>query len=286
MKRRKLGWWCGIMLGTMFCVSLFAMVQRELGRLEAHVGTIVALDCFISAGEFAPNDQVIKHLYSWLDCEERFVTEWPGIFSIGSYGHLRNHGAKSAHHARDMLKSMERTIDTADDAVALPSEVEESVRQYESTKDVFWLRAAFATNDSIKVVNVSGLISNKISLLARVSPCYARFHADADIQKVYSHIRPPNGYDSGTDPEAVSDPIERREYKKRIEANRRRSNDLRAQMLIRKKMAEVGVLCEMSTLSGAELSSLLLLIESVNIKQPLKDELRAEIKGGLRVGAY
>lgn len=111
MKRRKLGWWCGIMFGTMFCVSLFALFERELGRLEVHVGTIVALDCFISAGEFDPNDQVLKRLSSWLDCEERFVTECPSIFSIGSYGHLRDHGVKCACHARNMLKSMERTID-------------------------------------------------------------------------------------------------------------------------------------------------------------------------------
>ena len=98
------------MLGTMFCVSLFSLFERELGRLEVHVGTIIKLDCFISAGEFDPNDRVLKHLSSWLDREEQFVNECSIIFSMGSYGHLRDHGVKCACHARDILKSMERMI--------------------------------------------------------------------------------------------------------------------------------------------------------------------------------
>lgn len=95
---------------TTFCVWLFANFERKIGGLEAHVGTIVALDCFISAGEFTPNDQSLKHLSSWLDEEERFVRECSSIFFIGSYGRRRKYGIECARHARDILKSMERTV--------------------------------------------------------------------------------------------------------------------------------------------------------------------------------
>lgn len=98
------------MSGVSFCVWLFANYERELGKLEAHVGTVGALDCFISAGEFAPNERVLKHLSAWLDQEERFLDECSGMLSVGSRGDLRNYALECARHARERLNSMEQTV--------------------------------------------------------------------------------------------------------------------------------------------------------------------------------
>lgn len=110
MRQRLSFWGWSAVFASSVCVTLFGVVEREIGRLDAHVDTIIALDCYVCACNFTPNDQALKYLSYWLDQEERFVNECFFAPSIGHYGRLRKLGKEKARHARDRLRTMGRIM--------------------------------------------------------------------------------------------------------------------------------------------------------------------------------
>ena len=111
--------------------------------------------------------------------------------------------------------------------------------QYRRTQDADWLVRAIATNVRREAEGITGLISNDVALLSVLAPFYdSRYQTESGLL-VVTHVPPPVGYDAGVAPEAVVDSAQRADYEKRISENRALAQKQKAQMAIRRVMAEV-----------------------------------------------